>query len=378
MNAIISTQKKTKILIVDDTPVMLMILKKFLQMEGYKVLPADNGPKAREIAEAENPDLILLDIMMPGESGLETCEILKSNSKTANIPVIFISAITDVDSKVEGFEKGAVDYITKPFEKLEVLARVRLHLKLKVAYETIIKTQAEKLQQVKEAQESILVNPEDLPEANFSVSYRPIQEAGGDFYDVFCISDDIYGYFVSDVSGHDLRSSYLTSALKALLAQNANVMYRPEETMKMMNQILTTIAADGKYLTGVYVHLNRIQSKLTIINAGHPAIIYLSHKGDITPIEAEGDVLGAFENVFFTPIIQDVEPKDRFYVYTDGFIEGFGDEKITRAEGIENLCQLILKTKEMTINESVKYVNDTMFPEDKPQEDDLLFLGVEI
>jgi len=366
------------ILIVDDTPVMLTVLRKFLEMEGYRVIPASSGPEGRELAVKEKPDLILLDIMMPGESGLETCDILKQNPVTSEIPIIFISAITDVTSKVDGFEKGAVDYITKPFEKMEVLARVRLHLKLQIAYRAVIEAQAEKLRQVKEAQEAILVKSVDLPEANFYVSYKPIQEAGGDFYDVFPISNGIYGYFVADVSGHDLKSSYLTSALKALIAQNANIMYKPEETMKMMNSVLKSIATDGKYLTAYYCYLNRLQSLLTIVNAGHPPIIYLNKKGECTSIEAEGDVLGAFDNVVFSPFSKKVFKGERLFLYTDGFIEGFGNDKKSRAQGIDELCKLCIESKDLSIKESVKKIQDTLFPIDKKQEDDLLLLGIEV
>jgi len=366
------------ILIVDDTPVMLTVLQKFLELEGYSVIAVDNGSEARKIAQEKQPHLILLDIMMPGESGLETCTLLKQNPATVDIPVIFISAITDVSSKVEGFNIGAVDYITKPFEKMEVLARVRLHLKLQMAYKTVIEAQSEKLKQVKEAQESILIKPSDYPQAKFGVSYRPIQEAGGDFYDVIAVSENISGYFVADVSGHDLKSSYLTSALKALIAQNANLMYKPEETMKMMNQVLTTIAPPGKYLTAVYLYLNRLQLQLTCVNAGHPPVIVVDTHGNSQLIESDGDVLGAFEMVCFTPLTRKVARGDRFYLYTDGFIEGFGDNKKTRTEGLVDLCKLCSETKSLAIQEAVDHINSTLFPPDKAQEDDLLLMGVEV
>jgi len=369
----------TKILIVDDTPVMLTVLQKFLEMEGYVIIPATNGPDARKIAEKESPDLILLDIMMPGESGLETCEKLKKNPKTIDIPVIFISAVTDIDSKVKGFEFGAVDYITKPFEKQEVLARVRIHLKLRYANEAIIKAQADKLQQVKEAQEAILVKPGDFPEAQFGVYFMPIYEAGGDFYDVLQLSEKIFAFFVSDVSGHDLKSSYLTSALKALLTQHASITNKPEETMKTMNRVLTTIAPDGKYLTACYCFLNRLKNRLTIVNAGHPPVIYVNKKNlDYEAHEAEGDILGAFQNVVFKPLDLKVSPGDRFFLYSDGFIEGFGDMRKSRKEGIEVLGKLCIKTFDLPINEAIQKIQLDLFGQQHEQEDDLLLLGVEV
>ncbi|ETR70975.1 MAG: response regulator receiver protein [Candidatus Magnetoglobus multicellularis str. Araruama] len=358
---------------------MLTVLQKFLQMEGYCVIPASNGPDAREIAEKEQPDLILLDIMMPGESGLETCEKLKKNAKTLDIPIIFISAVTDIDSKVKGFEFGAVDYITKPFEKQEVLARVRIHLKLRYANEAIIKAQADKLQQVKEAQESILVKPDDLPEAHFGVYFSPIYEAGGDFYDVLQLSEKIHAYFVSDVSGHDLKSSYLTSALKALLTQHASITNKPDETMKTMNRVLSAIAPDGKYLTACYCFLNRLKYRLTIVNAGHPPVISVKKKDLQYEVhESEGDILGAFQNVVFNPLQIKVAPKDRFFLYSDGFIEGFGDLRKSRKEGIEILGKLCIETFDLPIIDAVQKIQQELFDQQMEQEDDLLLLGIEV
>ena len=161
------------ILIVDDVETNLLILKTILQKEGFHVLEAMNGASAREIASKQNPNLILLDIMMPGEDGFETCSKLKTNSVTAGIPVLFISALSDVDKKVEGFEVGAVDYITKPFENAEALARTKLHLRLSNARKTLIEDQRNRLKQLTKAQQEILVKPEDLPEAGFAVKYLP-------------------------------------------------------------------------------------------------------------------------------------------------------------------------------------------------------------
>ncbi|HTZ39726.1 MAG TPA: response regulator, partial [Syntrophales bacterium] len=108
---------KGTILIVDDHPVNLRLLEKILSAAGYQTLTAENGPTGRELAVSRLPDLILLDIMMPGESGFESCEKMKKDPRTAHIPIIFLSAKTDVESKVTGLKIGAVDYMTKPFDK---------------------------------------------------------------------------------------------------------------------------------------------------------------------------------------------------------------------------------------------------------------------
>lgn len=116
------------ILIVDDMAANLKVLSTMLTDNGYNVRPAINGSLALKAASSITPDLILLDIMMPGMDGYEVCQKLKENETTHDIPVIFISALDEVVNKVRGFEMGAVDYITKPFQMAEVVARVNTHL----------------------------------------------------------------------------------------------------------------------------------------------------------------------------------------------------------------------------------------------------------
>lgn len=116
------------ILVVDDTPQNLTILTRILKKQGYRVRPAIDGQVALKAVDNAQPDLILLDIMMPDMSGYEVCQQLKANPSTQDIPVIFVSSKTEILDKVKGFELGAVDYITKPFQTEDVLARVRSHL----------------------------------------------------------------------------------------------------------------------------------------------------------------------------------------------------------------------------------------------------------
>ncbi|MEO1428614.1 MAG: response regulator [Cyanobacteria bacterium J06632_19] len=128
MNDILS--ETMHILLVDDNPTNLKVLFEAIGGYGWKALMATDGESAIEQAEYAKPDLILLDVMMPGIDGFETCRRLKANTITQNIPIIFMTALSDSTDKVRGLEIGAVDYITKPFEQQEVIARLKLHLKL--------------------------------------------------------------------------------------------------------------------------------------------------------------------------------------------------------------------------------------------------------
>ncbi|MCB0032992.1 MAG: response regulator [Anaerolineales bacterium] len=125
-----STRKKGNILIVDDTAANLKVLSTLLNSNGYHVRPAINGHIAIKAALAVVPDLILLDVMMPEMDGYEVCERLKREEKTRDVPIIFVSALDEVLDKVKAFQGGAVDYITKPFQVEEVLARIEIHLTL--------------------------------------------------------------------------------------------------------------------------------------------------------------------------------------------------------------------------------------------------------
>ena len=177
---------------------------------------------------------------MPGEDGFTTCMKLKDNPQTREIPIIFISALNDTENIVRGLETGGVDYIVKPFSRSEVLARVNVHLRLKFALENMIESQAQKLAAIKDVQQSFLVRPEDLPEANFFYVHRSVLEAGGDFLDVISVGENSFAYIVADISGHDLGTAYLISALKVLFNQNINAFTPLEESLRMINAVFAT------------------------------------------------------------------------------------------------------------------------------------------
>jgi PleD family two-component response regulator len=139
-------EDKNLILIVDDVPHNLQVLGEILDVAGYEVAAALNGYQALEAVERETPDLILLDVMMPELDGFAVCERLKANAASRDIPVIFLTARVESEAIVRGFEVGAVDYVTKPVNRGELLARVKLHLELVTARREL-KAQNEALQQ---------------------------------------------------------------------------------------------------------------------------------------------------------------------------------------------------------------------------------------
>lgn len=135
-------EPKGTILLVDDNPTNLAVLSEYLSADGFEILVSQDGESAIWQAEHEQPDIILLDILMPGLDGFETCRYLKSQPGTQHIPVIFITALTDVQDKIQGFKLGGVDYITKPLQPEEVLARVNVHITLQQQQQQIQKQNA--------------------------------------------------------------------------------------------------------------------------------------------------------------------------------------------------------------------------------------------
>ena len=131
MNPTLIDYQSYSILIIDDNPTNLRVAVDYLEDHGFEIMVARNGKMGLKRARYAQPDLILLDVRMPNIDGFETCRRLKANAKTKDIPVIFMTALTSTEDKVKGFAVGAVDYVTKPIQHEEVLARITTHLTIR-------------------------------------------------------------------------------------------------------------------------------------------------------------------------------------------------------------------------------------------------------
>ncbi|HIE02287.1 MAG TPA: response regulator, partial [Thiotrichaceae bacterium] len=219
----------SNILVVDDTPANLRLLIGILREVGYKVRPANNGQRALTSIEKESPSLILLDIMMPDMDGYQVCEHLKAHEETRDIPVIFISALNETFDKVKAFSVGGVDYITKPFQAEEVLARVETHLKWHELQRQLqkenLRMRAE-LEVSRRLQQMLLPTEKELQQIDgldIACFMEPAAEVGGDYYDVLSQDGRVF-IGIGDVTGHGLESGALAimvqSSIRTLLANN--------------------------------------------------------------------------------------------------------------------------------------------------------------
>jgi phosphoserine phosphatase RsbU/P len=371
-----TTAAPPTVMIVDDTATNVALLRGILISEGFRTLAASDGASARQILRHESADLILLDVVMPGETGFETCSLLKSNPATADIPVIFLSALDDVISKVTGLKVGGVDYMSKPVHREEVLARARVHLRIRETNRVLAAQHRERLERLRSAQRAILVRPDEYPEASFAVYYKPFEETSGDFYDVIPLDSNSFGYFVADVSGHGIGAAFFTSAVKALLRQYSGPLYSPEDTMRGVDLVMRQLMGEEQYLTACYARLNRRARVLSVVSAGHPPALVVDPEGKVQVLHMDSDPLGMFSSIALQRKDLKVSAGDRIFLYSDGLIEstpGGG-----RQEGIERLIEACVGYRRQPLRIAVGGIAHDLGPAAGEVQDDLLLLAVEV
>ncbi len=218
-----------KVLIVDDDSASRFVLADSVSEWGYEVKEVSNGEDAIDSVKSDLPDLILLDIMMPGMDGYEVCRILKNNDETNKIPIIFLTAREKIKNKTKGFEMGAVDYITKPFESLEVKARIETHLALKRAREEVEKANRKLSDLNQNLEERVEQKSRELEKINFLKQFFSPQ----------------------------LIQSFTTG--------------QPEEIMKSHRRNITVVFLDLRGFTS-FVNRSTAEETMAVLNEYHQAI----------------------------------------------------------------------------------------------------------
>ncbi len=372
------TRHKPLLLIADDDLVSITMLENIFKVHGFDTITARDGLDCIEMATINQPDLIFLDVLMPSMDGFDVCETLTNKPETAQIPVVFLSGITGVNSKVRGLELGAVDYITKPYSRSEIIARTKSHLRQSMQARSVIATKNHQLNLVRSAQQNLLIKPENFPEAKFAVYYSPICEAGGDYYDVVSTGDGCFAYLVSDFSGHDLGAAFATPALKAIFRQNLGLLRNPDLLLSRLNTGMATLLRSNEYATAVYALLDRVNMKMLISNAGHPPVVHVRANGTSRLVESSGDVIGAFEEIVIGSEEMKVCEGDRFYFFTDGIYERCSSSFYSRAAALDRLRIVCKNSYHLELNDSILNINDEMISIFGPVEDDIVLLGCQV
>jgi sigma-B regulation protein RsbU (phosphoserine phosphatase) len=332
---------RRNILIIDDTPANLRLLSQMLAERGYRVRPVPDGRLALAAVRAEPPDLILLDIRMPEMDGYQVCEHLKAEAQTREIPILFISALDATEDKVRAFTVGGVDYITKPFQVEEVLARVETHLALRELQKRLQEANekmAQELALAGEVQASFL--PRELPRVpgwQLSATLKPARETSGDFYDFVSLPDGRLGILVADVSDKGAGAA-LYMALSCTLIRTYALQFpeQPELVLSAVNRRILRDTSANQFVTVFYGVLDPGRGRLVYANAGHPPPYQIRASADsVREWAGTGIPLGVFQDQRWGQEARQVDPGDTVLFYTDGITEAcnsdgmlFGEERL--------------------------------------------------
>lgn len=365
---------KDNILIVDDLPANLQFLNSILVERGYQVRPAINGQVALKIARKTLPDLILLDIQMPGMNGYEVCEQLKADDEMCEIPVIFISALSEIFDKVKAFSVGGVDYITKPFQAEEVLARVETHLKLHHLQQQLAKQnerfKAENVRMKAELdisrrlQKMLLPTEKELSQIDgldIAGFMEPADEVGGDYYDVLSQDGQVF-IGIGDVTGHGLESGALAimvqSSVRTLLAS-----YQKLDSMKFLtalNQMVYHNVQRMKAERSLTLALLSYRDGQLCLTGQHEEMIVVRADGQLERIDTIdlGFQIGLEENIANFVAQTEVQLKlgDVAVLYTDGITEAENTQK--QFYGLARLGEIICQNRQRSANDILEAVID--------------------
>jgi sigma-B regulation protein RsbU (phosphoserine phosphatase) len=316
-----------RVLLVDDARPNLDILVEGLKSD-HKLSLALNGEMALQAAARTPPDLVLLDIMMPGMDGYEVCRRLRQMPETAEVPIMFLSSLEEVQNKTLGFEAGANDYLTKPFEMLEVKARVKSLLKAK-AYSDAVKEQiASELRVAREIQMGMLPHDftpfEQAYRVRFGATLEPAKEVGGDLYGVCSGGAERLVLFLGDVSGKGIPASMFMVRAVSLARLLAREIADPERILSRLNEELAVDNPSGMFVTFLCAVFEPASGRLTLANAGHcKPVVLTPGKPPRWAIENLGTALGFEPGVSFERAELTLNPGDTLIIYSDGVIEAF-------------------------------------------------------
>ncbi len=388
-----------KVLVVDDNAVNRKLLNVILVKAGYDVAEAVDGEDALEQAFAFMPDLILLDVMMPKMDGYEVCTVLTRDSRTRDVPIIFLSARSDTEDKVRGLDVGGVDYITKPFHQQEVLARVRNQLKIRNLTNQIMRANEELLQKQRYLdldlraaagiQESLL--PKQAPgikNVEIAWSYKACDQIGGDIFNVMRLDEHYLAFYMLDVSGHGVPAALVTVSVHQTLGPQTGFVTKrrltvppyyeivpPGEVLRHLDKEYPFERFD-KFFTIAYVVLNFRTGGLQYSNAAHPYPILIRADGSLEILDKGGGIIGVDTFHAFEEEEKQLYSGDKLILFTDGLIEAENDRD--EFYGEDRLHSLLQELRHEPIQSLLDGISDTLntFTQGRKPRDDISLLGI--
>ena len=342
------------ILLVDDNKVNLFVIEKILNSEGYH--DCMSLTSAHELFDylqldapksyAKHVDLILLDIMMPEIDGIEACKVIKANDRYKDIPIIFVTALDDKNKLAQALDLGGIDYITKPIDKVELVARIRVALRLKAELDW--HTQHEKkiqyeLDLATNVQRSLLSPPLRENNLQVEVSYLPSFNLAGDMYYWHKINDHRYAVILLDMMGHGISASLLCMFISSVLREAIKQIIDPADVVKELNRYMAQLHNEKEsipyYFTAIYLVIDTEQKTIEYVNAGHPHG-YVNVDGEnIVPLNQGSCAIGFFEDIKVEKQIIRYEKEAQIILFTDGLLEAVTPNEFEAEERIKNLAQ---------------------------------------
>ncbi len=362
-----------RILVVDDEPDISTILTVTLRRAGYEVSSAADGIEAIEAIGRQTPDLVLLDVMMPRADGLETLRRIRENGPTAHVPVIMLTAKTALADKMKGFERGADDYVAKPFEPAEILARVQILLKrtaqARLAAPLMgvlgdwfsaegVAQLGRDLEAAREIQARLLPQiPPVLAGLETGVVLKPSAVVGGDFYDVIPMGQRV-GVALGGVSGKGIPAALLMVMVRTLLREIARSLVEPGEVLGWLNASLCRDMPPSMFVTMVLAVLDPARpGRLVLASAGHPEPLVMRRGAEPEAVTVGGPLLGAAEDSVFDQVELDfVLGGDTLVLYTDGVVDA--PEESGKRPGLERLRELVSQERALGAQALAQAVGD--------------------
>jgi sigma-B regulation protein RsbU (phosphoserine phosphatase) len=324
----VSDLSDSRVLVVDDVKTNVDILVEALRGD-YKLSVALGGQQALRAIERNPPDLVLLDIVMPDLDGYEICRRLRAADATRELPIMFLSSLEDAKDKARGFEVGGNDYLTKPFEMLEVKARVRSLLRAK-AYADAVRAAAERdLRIAREIQTGLL--PADIETQTKGTGLEvyallePARQVGGDLFEVRRMIDGKVLVAVGDVSGKGIPAAIFMAVTTTILRAMAREGLPPEAILRRLNDELLDQNPRGMFVTLQLLVFDPGNRRVTCASAGHHAAVRIREAGPPALMFTSSDrVLGLLPSAETSSTTIDLAPGDTFVLFTDGVTESFG------------------------------------------------------
>ena len=338
-----------QITVVDDDPINLQVMVNHLSLEGYAVATALNGHELLRMLEEERlPDLILLDVMLPGISGYDICRKIREKHSMHELPVIMLTAKTTAHDIVTGLSAGANDYLTKPLNRDELIARVNnlISMKESVRIESQLKLIKNELIIAADIQKSLV--PAELPRMKnieFAVRYEPSTHVGGDFYDYHVIDDYRVGFMVADVAGHGIPAAMVAAMLKVAYTFYKTDYNDPSQLFEKINNVMEKYP-NMLFSTAVCVYIDLGHMKLYHSNAGHwPLIIWRQKENRLITDKLFDRPIGIFADAQYEVNALDLVEGDRVVLYTDGILEA--RDRMKKIFGVERFHEIIAECRSL-------------------------------